>query len=41
MINEVHGKSIITAVGHSLIKEQMIKSNAIFGGESSGHFFYA
>lgn len=40
MIDEVHGKSIVTAVGHSLIKEQMIKSNAIFGGESSGHFFY-
>lgn len=40
MIDEVQGKSIVTAVGHSLIKEQMIKSSAIFGGESSGHFFY-
>jgi len=40
MIESVGGKSSITKVGHSLIKEQMIKENAIFGGESSGHFFY-
>ncbi len=40
MIESVGGKSSITRVGHSLIKEQMIKEKAIFGGESSGHFFY-
>jgi phosphomannomutase len=40
MIEAVGGKSSVTKVGHSLIKEQMIKENAIFGGESSGHFFY-
>jgi len=40
MIDKVGGKSSVTKVGHSLIKEQMIKQNAIFGGESSGHFFY-
>jgi len=40
MIESVGGKSSVTKVGHSLIKEQMIKENAIFGGESSGHFFY-
>jgi phosphomannomutase len=40
MIDSVGGKSSITRVGHSLIKEQMIKENAVFGGESSGHFFY-
>ena len=40
MIESVGGKSSVTRVGHSLIKEQMIKENAIFGGESSGHFFY-
>ena len=40
MIDEVGGKSSITRVGHSLIKEQMIRENAVFGGESSGHFFY-
>jgi len=40
MIEEMGGKSIVTPVGHSLIKEIMIKNNAIFGGESSGHYFY-
>ncbi len=40
MIEEKGGKSIVTPVGHSLIKEIMIKNNAIFGGESSGHYFY-
>ncbi len=40
MIEECHGKSIVTPVGHSLIKEAMLKQGAIFGGESSGHFFY-
>lgn len=33
------GVPIVTKVGHSLIKEQAIKENAIFAGESSGHFF--
>ena len=40
MIEAVGGKASVTRVGHSLIKEQMIKENAIFGGESSGHYFY-
>ncbi len=40
MIDELGGKALITPVGHSLIKEAMIKEGAIFGGESSGHFFY-
>lgn len=40
MIDEMGGKSIITPVGHSLIKEIMIENNSIFGGESSGHYFY-
>ena len=40
MIEAVGGKASVTKVGHSLIKEQMIKENAIFGGESSGHYFY-
>lgn len=40
MIEEVGGKASVTRVGHSLIKEQMIKENAVFGGESSGHYFY-
>ena len=30
MIEEVGGKAVVTRVGHSLIKEQMIKENAVF-----------
>lgn len=40
MIDEAGGKAIITPVGHSLIKEVMVVNGAIFGGESSGHYFY-
>lgn len=40
MINEYGGKPLLTRVGHSFIKEQMIKEGAIFGGESSGHYCY-
>ncbi len=40
MIEEAGGKASVTRVGHSLIKEQMIKEGAVFGGESSGHYFY-
>jgi phosphomannomutase len=41
MILEAGGRPSVTRVGHSLIKEQMRKEGAVFGGESSGHFFYA
>ena len=40
MIREAGGKPVQTRVGHSLIKETMIESGAVYGGESSGHFFY-
>lgn len=40
MIEEAGGKPLVTSVGHSLIKEKMIAENAVFGGESSGHYFY-
>lgn len=40
MIEELGGKASVTRVGHSLIKAQMLKENAVFGGESSGHYFY-
>jgi phosphomannomutase len=33
------GVPSVTKVGHSLIKKQMIETDAVFGGESSGHFF--
>lgn len=39
LILENNGVPIITKVGHSLIKQKMIKENAYFAGESSGHFF--
>lgn len=41
MIVEAGGGPSVTRVGHSLIKEQMRAVGAVFGGESSGHFFYA
>ena len=40
MIEEAGGNAVVTRVGHSLIKETMLQKDAIFGGESSGHFFY-
>jgi phosphomannomutase len=40
MIQEAGGKPLVTKVGHSLIKEAMLKEDAVFGGESSGHYFY-
>lgn len=40
IIEEMHGDKIITPVGHSLIKEIMVENGAVFGGESSGHYFY-
>jgi phosphomannomutase len=39
LITENGGVPIITRVGHSLIKEQMIKEDIYFAGESSGHFY--
>ncbi|MBN2854340.1 phosphomannomutase/phosphoglucomutase [Patescibacteria group bacterium] len=40
LIKENGGLPIITRVGHSLIKEQMIKEDIYFAGESSGHFYF-
>lgn len=39
LIEESGGKPCVTKVGHSLIKEQALKVDAVFAGESSGHFF--
>jgi phosphomannomutase len=39
MIREAGGNPVVTRVGHALIKEQMIKTGAVFAGESSGHFY--
>lgn len=40
MIRDSGGVASLARVGHSLIKEQMAREGAVFGGESSGHFFY-
>ena len=40
LIKQAGGQAIVTKVGHSLIKEQMIAKNSYFSGESSGHFFF-
>jgi phosphomannomutase len=34
------GKAIRTRVGHSFVQEGMIKHDAVFGGETSGHLFF-
>lgn len=39
LIIENGGTPVITKVGHSLIKAQMIEENIFFAGESSGHFY--
>jgi phosphomannomutase len=39
LIVENGGQAVLTRVGHSLIKEQMLAENLYFAGESSGHFF--
>ena len=40
LIEEAGGTPSLTRVGHSLIKAQMREVDAVFGGESSGHFYY-
>ena len=35
------GTPIRTRVGHSFIKEVMAKTGAVFGGEHSGHYYFA
>jgi phosphomannomutase len=39
LIKENGGIPVLTKVGHSLIKEQMLRENIYFAGESSGHFY--
>jgi phosphomannomutase len=40
IIEEMGGKYVITRVGHAFITEAMSINDAIFAGESSGHFYY-
>ena len=40
LIGEHGGVPVRTRVGHSFIKAKMAETNAIFGGEHSGHFYF-
>jgi len=40
LIRRLGGTAVRTRVGHALIKPEMKKRNAIFGGEHSGHFYF-
>jgi len=44
MIEEVirayGGKPILSRVGHTYIVDKMLKEKAVFGGETSGHFYF-
>ena len=41
IVEENGGKALRSRVGHSFIKAMMAESGAIFGGEHSGHFYFA
>ena len=40
LVSELGGKPVRTRVGHSYIKATMAETDAIFGGEHSGHFYF-
>jgi len=40
VVTELGGRPIRTQVGHSIIKEVMAETGAVFGGEHSGHYYY-
>ncbi len=40
LIEAAGGIPVVNRVGHSLIKEQMLKENIVFSGEISGHYFF-
>ncbi len=40
LVRHEGGRPIRTKAGHSIIKPQMRKNNAAFGGEHSGHFYF-
>tara|TARA_B100002051_G_scaffold92756_1_gene88657 strand:+ start:494 stop:1006 length:513 start_codon:yes stop_codon:yes gene_type:complete len=41
MIKKYNGNPIMWKTGHSLIKNKMIETSSRFGGEMSGHLFFA
>jgi len=40
IVSELGGRPVRTRVGHSFIKATMAESDAVFGGEHSGHFYF-
>ncbi|PSK91706.1 phosphomannomutase [Haloactinopolyspora alba] len=40
IVTEHGGTPVRTRVGHSLIKQTMAETGAVFGGEHSGHFYF-
>ncbi len=40
LVTELGGKPVRTRVGHSYIKATMAETDAVFGGEHSGHFYF-
>jgi phosphomannomutase len=40
IVAELGGKPVRTRVGHSFIKATMAETDAVFGGEHSGHFYF-
>ncbi len=40
VVTELGGRPVRTRVGHSYIKATMAETDAIFGGEHSGHFYF-
>ena len=40
LVAELGGKPVRSRVGHSYIKATMAETDAIFGGEHSGHFYF-
>ena len=40
VISEAGATPVRTKVGHSLIKDQMAATNAVFGGEHSAHYYF-
>jgi phosphomannomutase len=40
LVSELGGTPVRTRVGHSFIKQTMAETDAVFGGEHSGHFYF-
>ncbi|MGC4805027.1 phosphomannomutase/phosphoglucomutase [Micromonospora sp. DT233] len=40
IIAEHGGKPVVARVGHSFIKAEMARTNAVFGGEHSAHYYF-